>query len=220
MWTYWSPQSAFNNPVRRANHAELKASTRRERSLQLVHSTTTSSFPITPWTNAFMLPERHWTATLSFLAITISAMKSSASPISPATPTSFRKMPRCRRPLHRLLRRALHGRIRGCARASRTSHCTTRPQRRMLDGRHGRDHTGRRRLGTVRSTRTHHRRGQGITPITYMNSTAAIKAFCGERGGLVCTSSNANGAFHWSFEKNEKLFFLPDQHLGRNTGLR
>jgi len=60
--------------------------------------------------------------------------------------------------------------------------------------------------------------GQGITPITYMNSTAAIKAFCGERGGLVCTSSNANGAFKWGFKKNEKLFFLPDQHLGRNTG--
>jgi len=60
--------------------------------------------------------------------------------------------------------------------------------------------------------------GRGITPITYMNSTAAIKAFCGERGGLVCTSSNANGAFQWGFSKNEKLFFLPDQHLGRNTG--
>ena len=60
--------------------------------------------------------------------------------------------------------------------------------------------------------------GNGITPITYMNSTAAIKAFCGERGGLVCTSSNAGAAFKWSFAKNEKLFFLPDQHLGRNTG--
>ncbi len=60
--------------------------------------------------------------------------------------------------------------------------------------------------------------GNGITPITYMNSTAAIKAFCGERGGLVCTSSNARGAFDWAFLKNSKLFFLPDQHLGRNTG--
>jgi quinolinate synthase len=60
--------------------------------------------------------------------------------------------------------------------------------------------------------------GNGITPVTYMNSTAAIKAFCGERGGLVCTSSNANGAFNWGFAKNERLFFLPDQHLGRNTG--
>ena len=60
--------------------------------------------------------------------------------------------------------------------------------------------------------------GSGITPITYMNSTAAIKAFCGERGGLVCTSSNAKGAFDWAFSRNEKIFFLPDQHLGRNTG--
>ncbi len=60
--------------------------------------------------------------------------------------------------------------------------------------------------------------GNGITPITYMNSTAAIKAFCGERGGLVCTSSNAKGAFDWAFARNEKIFFLPDQHLGRNTG--
>ena len=60
--------------------------------------------------------------------------------------------------------------------------------------------------------------GHGITPLTYMNSTAAIKAFCGERGGLVCTSSNAKGAFEWAFRRNQKLFFLPDQHLGRNTG--
>ncbi len=62
--------------------------------------------------------------------------------------------------------------------------------------------------------------GQGITPITYMNSSAAIKAFCGERGGLVCTSSNAAGAFRWAYAKNPKIFFLPDQHLGRNTAYR
>jgi len=59
--------------------------------------------------------------------------------------------------------------------------------------------------------------GSGITPLTYMNSTAAIKAFCGERGGVVCTSSNARGAMDWGFAKTEKLLFLPDQHLGRNT---
>jgi len=59
--------------------------------------------------------------------------------------------------------------------------------------------------------------GRGITPLTYMNSTAAIKAFCGERGGLVCTSSNAPAAFRWGFQRNEKILFLPDQHLGRNT---
>jgi quinolinate synthase len=62
--------------------------------------------------------------------------------------------------------------------------------------------------------------GQGITPVTYMNSAAAIKAFCGERGGVVCTSSNAKGSFDWALAKNPKLLFLPDQHLGRNTGFR
>ena len=55
-------------------------------------------------------------------------------------------------------------------------------------------------------------------PITYMNSTAAIKAFCGGRGGLVCTSSNAGAAFRWAFERGKRILFLPDQHLGRNTG--
>jgi quinolinate synthase len=57
----------------------------------------------------------------------------------------------------------------------------------------------------------------GIIPLTYMNSAADIKAFCGERGGLVCTSSNARGAFEWAFARAEKILFLPDQHLGRNT---
>ncbi len=55
-------------------------------------------------------------------------------------------------------------------------------------------------------------------PITYMNSTAAIKAFCGERRGLVCTSSNAQAAFEWAFARGKRILFLPDQHLGRNTG--
>src|SRR5579875_2874184 len=59
---------------------------------------------------------------------------------------------------------------------------------------------------------------EDILPLTYMNSTAAIKAFCGERGGLVCTSSNARGAFEWAFARAKKILFLPDQHLGRNTG--
>jgi quinolinate synthase len=56
-----------------------------------------------------------------------------------------------------------------------------------------------------------------VMPITYMNSTAAIKAFCGERGGLVCTSSNAGKAFDWAFSRRSRILFLPDQHLGRNT---
>jgi quinolinate synthase len=55
-------------------------------------------------------------------------------------------------------------------------------------------------------------------PITYMNSSAAIKAFCGENGGLVCTSSNARQAFEWAFKRGKQILFLPDQHLGRNTG--
>jgi quinolinate synthase len=59
--------------------------------------------------------------------------------------------------------------------------------------------------------------GAGIIPLTYMNSAANIKAFCGERGGLVCTSSNALAAFEWAFRGAGKILFLPDQHLGRNT---
>ena len=58
-----------------------------------------------------------------------------------------------------------------------------------------------------------------IVPITYMNSTAAIKALCGRNGGLVCTSSNADAAFDWALERGKRIFFLPDQHLGRNTGI-
>jgi quinolinate synthase len=56
-------------------------------------------------------------------------------------------------------------------------------------------------------------------PITYMNSSAAIKAFTGENNGAVCTSSNAMRAMKWAFEKGEKVLFLPDQHLGRNTAV-
>jgi len=59
-----------------------------------------------------------------------------------------------------------------------------------------------------------------IIPLTYMNSSAAIKAFCGEHGGLVCTSSNARAAFDWAFARAKQILFLPDQHLGRNTGYR
>ena len=56
-------------------------------------------------------------------------------------------------------------------------------------------------------------------PITYMNSSAAIKAFTGANGGAICTSSNAERAMRWAFEQGEKVFFLPDQHLGRNTAV-
>src|SRR3954466_10412154 len=56
-------------------------------------------------------------------------------------------------------------------------------------------------------------------PITYMNSSADIKAFCGRNGGAVCTSSNARRALEWAFGQGEKVLFLPDQHLGRNTAV-
>ncbi|MGE0883775.1 MAG: quinolinate synthase NadA [Blastocatellales bacterium] len=59
-----------------------------------------------------------------------------------------------------------------------------------------------------------------LMPITYMNSAANIKAFCGLHEGVVCTSSNAEPLFKWAFAQREKLFFFPDEHLGRNTGIR
>jgi quinolinate synthase len=62
--------------------------------------------------------------------------------------------------------------------------------------------------------------GPTTTPITYMNSTADIKAFCGEREGTICTSSNAMKTFEWAFQKSKRIFFLPDEHLGRNTALK
>jgi quinolinate synthase len=57
-----------------------------------------------------------------------------------------------------------------------------------------------------------------VTPVTYINSAADLKAFCGERGGIVCTSSNAGTIAQWAFERREKILFFPDQHLGRWTG--
>lgn len=62
--------------------------------------------------------------------------------------------------------------------------------------------------------------GTRVVPVTYMNSTADIKAFCGKHGGTICTSSNAVKTFEWAFEQGERIFFLPDEHLGRNTAIR
>jgi quinolinate synthase len=59
-----------------------------------------------------------------------------------------------------------------------------------------------------------------VLPITYVNSEAELKAFCGERGGTVCTSSNARVILSWAFAQRRRVFFFPDQHLGRNTGVR
>src|SRR5689334_15277563 len=59
-----------------------------------------------------------------------------------------------------------------------------------------------------------------ITPVTYINSAADLKAFCGRHGGIVCTSSNAKSILDWSFSRREKVLFFPDQHLGRWTGYK
>jgi quinolinate synthase len=61
---------------------------------------------------------------------------------------------------------------------------------------------------------------QGVVPVTYINSAASIKSFVGERGGTVCTSSNAMATLKWGFANGEKILFLPDQHLGRNTAYK
>ena len=62
--------------------------------------------------------------------------------------------------------------------------------------------------------------GNRVIPVTYINSAASLKAFCGRNGGIVCTSSNAPMVYDWAFERGSKLLFFPDQHLGRNTGLK
>ena len=63
-------------------------------------------------------------------------------------------------------------------------------------------------------------RPSSIVPITYINSSAAIKAFVGERGGIVCTSTNCAATLRWAWERGERILFLPDQHLGRNTAYK
>ena len=59
-----------------------------------------------------------------------------------------------------------------------------------------------------------------VIPVTYINSSASVKAFCGERGGVVCTSSNAAATLRWAWERGERVLFMPDQHLGRNTAYK
>ena len=60
----------------------------------------------------------------------------------------------------------------------------------------------------------------GVVPVTYINSSADIKAFCGEHGGIVCTSTNAAAIMTWAWQQADKLVMLPDQHLGRNTAFK
>src|SRR3990170_2293144 len=62
--------------------------------------------------------------------------------------------------------------------------------------------------------------GLKVVPVTYMNSAAAIKAFTGRNGGAICTSSNAAKVMRWAFDRGERVLFLPDEHLGRNTAYR
>jgi quinolinate synthase len=71
-----------------------------------------------------------------------------------------------------------------------------------------------RELGEVLDVET------SVTPVTYINSAADLKAFCGRHGGIVCTSSNARAVLEWSFARRPKVLFFPDQHLGRNTAYR
>lgn len=59
-----------------------------------------------------------------------------------------------------------------------------------------------------------------LIPVTYINSAASLKAFCGRNGGIVCTSSNAAAVIEWAFRRGERVLFFPDQHLGRNTALK
>lgn len=61
---------------------------------------------------------------------------------------------------------------------------------------------------------------EDVTPVTYINSAASLKAFCGRHGGIVCTSSNARAVLDWAFQRTRRVFFFPDQHLGRNTALK
>ena len=61
---------------------------------------------------------------------------------------------------------------------------------------------------------------EDITPVTYINSAASLKAFCGKHGGIVCTSSNAEKVLEWAFAQRKRVLFFPDQHLGRNTSLK
>ena len=58
-----------------------------------------------------------------------------------------------------------------------------------------------------------------LIPVTYVNSAASLKAFCGRHGGVVCTSSNASAVMEWAFSRGDRVLFFPDQHLGRNLSL-
>ena len=81
------------------------------------------------------------------------------------------------------------------------------------------DMAGIEQVESVWQTLTELELAEGTVPVTYMNSSAAIKAFTGRNGGTVCTSSNAEVSLRWAFERGERVLFMPDQHLGRNTAV-
>ncbi len=127
---------------------------------------------------------------------------------------------RCRG--HRVLRRALHGRDRRHPVDARAGRDPAQPGRGLLDGRHGRRVERRGVLGAARRglgdlARPTPTAGCPVIPVTYMNSSAALKGFFGRNGGIVCTSSNAATVLEWAFERGQRVLFFPDQHLGRNT---
>ena len=80
--------------------------------------------------------------------------------------------------------------------------------------------TDLRQMGILKGEASPGTNDLGVVPITYINSAASVKAFCGEHGGSVCTSSNAAATLRWAWERGERVLFLPDQHLGRNTAFK
>ena len=118
--------------------------------------------------------------------------------------------------VHRLLRRALHGRVGRRAAPAAPDGDAAGPQGRLLDGRHGRARRRRGRLGPAGRRRT----ATSFTPVTYMNSTAALKAFCGARGGVVCTSSNAAKVLEWAWKRKPKRVLLPGPAPRPQHGVR
>ena len=90
-----------------------------------------------------------------------------------------------------------------------------RPGRRMQHGRHGRPRIGRGRLARTSPTSIDI---DELMPVTYVNSSADLKAFCGRHGGIVCTSSNARAVLEWAFARRSRVLFFPDQHLGPEHG--
>ena len=112
--------------------------------------------------------------------------------------------------LHRVLRRALHGRERRRALRAASAGHPARPRGRLLDGRHGRARSARDLLGRAHADGHH----AASCPVTYINSAASIKAFVGERGGTVCTSSNATATLSGRSRAARRCCSCPDQHLG------